>query len=122
MRLNALKVAVLLERLAERGEGLVHRVGWDGADGAAEDIRLDQPNRGLKISGAEHAVRVVVIQFEQEWVGDIDLQLAQVMEGLAQRGVLLVTQAPWRRSSGRTCGSLSPVPQCLLPCTGSVRE
>ena len=49
VRLDALQVAVLLQRAAEGGEGLVQRVGRDGADGAPEDVGLDQPH-GLERS------------------------------------------------------------------------
>ena len=56
VRLDALQIAVLLERRAEGREGLVHRVGGDGADGAAEHVALDQPHRVRRSSALRERV------------------------------------------------------------------
>ena len=53
MGLNALQIAVLLERLGKSREGLVHRVGRDRADRAAEYVRFDQADRRGKFVLAE---------------------------------------------------------------------
>ena len=92
VRLDAFEIAILLQPLTEGGEGLVHRVGGDGADGAAEHVGLHQPHRGGEVGGAEPVVGVVVVQLEQKRVSDLDLQLAQVVEGHAERRVLLAAQ------------------------------
>ena len=110
VRSNALDVAVLLERLAEGGEGLVQRISGDGADSAAEHIGLDQPDRGREVIGLKRSVRVVVVQLEQEWVGDIDLQLAQVLEDSAERRILLTSQ----RQRAEVAGEGADVPHQRL--------
>jgi hypothetical protein len=92
LRLDALQVAVLLELLGEGGEGLVHRVGGNGADGAAKYVRLDKPHGGGEVRGRQPLARVVVIELEQERVRDIDLQLAQVVEGQAEGGIWFSVQ------------------------------
>ena len=81
MRLNALEIAVLLQRLGERGKRLVHRVGRDGADGTAEHIRLDQSHARQQVGLEQSVGFVVVIKLQQERIGHIHLQLAQIVEG-----------------------------------------
>src|SRR5258706_5954491 len=110
VRLNAFEVMVPFERLAEGGEGLVHRVGGYCADGAAEYVCLDEPHRGRKVVGAERAVRVVMIKLEQEWVGDIHFKLAQVVQGETERGVLFAT----KRQRAEVAGEGTDIPDQYL--------
>jgi len=59
---NAIEVMVLFERFAEGGERLVHRIGGNGAYGAAEDVGLHQPDRGHKVIGTQRATGIIVIK------------------------------------------------------------
>ena len=90
--LHALEVAVLLQRAAQAGEGLVHRVRRDRADGAAENVAFHQAHDAVQFVGAQALLAEVVVRVQQEGVGHIHLQFAQVVEGLLQVGVGLFAQ------------------------------
>ena len=90
--MHAFKVSVFLERAAHAREGLVQRIGGNGADGTAEHVALYQTHNTQHLVACQTALLVVVIHIQQEGVGDIHFQFAQVMEGLLQRGIAFSAQ------------------------------
>ena len=88
---------------AKRGEGLVEDVGRDAGERAAEDVALDQADDLDQLGVADRALVVVVEDLEQERVSDVDLELVEVGDRLAQRGVV-----------GSVEGQLDPVLRVLV--------
>ena len=102
-RLQALEVVVLVDLAGERGEGLVEDVGRDAGDRPAEDVALDQADDLDQLGVADRALVVVVHDLEQERVDDVDLELVEVGDRLAQRRVV-----------GAVEGELDPVLRVLV--------
>src|SRR5207249_3766605 len=59
---------------------------------APEDVTLDKTDNLEHFVASETTLSVVVIHVQQEGVGNVDLQLAQVMKGLLQRDISLRLQ------------------------------
>ena len=67
---------------------MLRDVGRDAGDGAAEDVALDEPDDLEQLGVVIFALVVVVEDLDQERVGDVDLELVEVGDRLAERRVV----------------------------------
>ena len=81
MSLDSFEIAVLLECLREGRKGLIERVRRYRTNRPSEDVCLYQPDSLHEFRSWESAIRVVLVQLQQERIGNIDFQLTQVMKG-----------------------------------------